>query len=103
MNLKKYKGFYPDGRPYKSDEWHLSRSIRTGEVVKNEEIEILRGDGTKGWLSVNSVPVRDNKGNIIIGIVIDIDITKRKNAEERTRKALEEIVEAFELDNNGVL
>ncbi|MEN4017261.1 MAG: PAS domain S-box protein [Methanobacterium sp.] len=98
--FKKYKGFHPDGRPYKPGEWPLSRSIRTGEVVKDEEIEILRGDGTKGWLSVNSVPVRDNKGNIILGIVIDLDITERKKAEERTRRALEEIVEAyFELDN----
>lgn len=98
--FKKYKGFHRDGRPYKSSEWPLSRSVRTGEVVKDEEIEILRGDGTKGWLSVNSVPVRDNKGNIILGIVIDLDITKRKKAEERTRRALEEIVEAyFELDN----
>ena len=43
----------------------------------------------------------DDKGNIILGIVIDLDITERKKAEEKTRRALEEIVEAyFELDND---
>lgn len=98
--FKKYKGFHPDGRPYKSSEWPLSRSFRTGEVVKDEEIEILRGDGTKGRLSVNSIPVQDSEGNIILGIVIELDITKRKKAEERTIKAIEEIIDAyFELDN----
>ena len=99
--LKKYRGFHPDGNPYKPDEWPLSRSIRAGEVVKDEEIVMARGDGTKGWLNASSVPVRDDKGNIIFGIVIDLDITERKKAEEKTKRALEEIVEAyFELDND---
>ncbi|HML04686.1 MAG TPA: PAS domain S-box protein, partial [Methanobacterium sp.] len=84
--FKKYKGFHHDGSPYKPYEWPLSRSIRTGKAVKDEEIQILRGDGTKGWLSVSSVPVNDN-GNIIMGIVIDLDITERKKAEENLKKA----------------
>ena len=93
--FKKYKGFYPDGKPYKSYEWPLSRSIRTGKIVKDEEIEILRGDGTKGWISVSSVPVMDN-GNIILGIVMDIDITERKKAEKElknSKKRLETIIQ----------
>ena len=84
--FKKYKGFHPDGRPYKSYEWPLSRSIRTGETVKDEEIEILRGDGTKGWISVCSLPVTDDEGNIILGIVMDLDITDRKRAENELKE-----------------
>jgi PAS domain S-box-containing protein len=84
--FKKYKGFHPDGRQYKSYEWPLSRSIRTGEVVKDEEIEILRGDGTKGWISVCSLPVTDDDGNIILGIVMDLDITDRKRAENELKE-----------------
>ncbi|MGB9978509.1 PAS domain S-box protein [Methanobacterium sp.] len=85
--FKKYKGFHSDGRQYKSYEWPLSRSIRTGEIVKDEEIEILRGDGTKGWISVCSLPVTDDKGNIILGIVMDTDITERKKAEDELKKS----------------
>ena len=85
--FKKYNGFHPDGRPYKSYEWPLSRSIRTGEIVKNEEIEILRGDGTKGWISVCSLPVTDDEGNIIMGIVMDLDITERKHAEDELKES----------------
>jgi len=105
--FKKYKGFHLDGKPYKSYEWPLSRSIRTGEVVKDEEIEILRGDGTKGWISVSSVPVMDN-GNIILGIVMDIDITERKKAEKElkdSKNRLETIIQGspvptFIIDRN---
>lgn len=105
--FKKYKGFHPDGRPYKPGEWPLSRSIRTGEIIKDEEIQILRGDGTKGWLSVSSVPVHDD-GNIIMGIVIDLDITERKKAEDElkeSKRRLEAIIQGspvltFIIDTN---
>lgn len=105
--FKKYKGFHLDGKPYKSYEWPLSRSIRTGEVVKDEEIEILRGDGTKGWISVSSVPVMDN-GNVILGIVMDMDITERKKAEKElndSKNRLETIIQGspvptFIIDRN---
>ena len=55
------RGFHPDGRPYLADEWPLSRSVRTGEVVTGEEIEILRGDGTRGTMSVTAVCVMVNQ------------------------------------------
>ena len=51
INLEEFKagrGFHPDGRPYQSQEWPLARSIRAGEMVTNEEIEIRRGDDTRG-------------------------------------------------------
>src|SRR4051812_34783696 len=44
----KWRGFYPDGRPYRAEEWPVARSLRTGETVSGEEIEIERGDGTRG-------------------------------------------------------
>ena len=34
-----YQGFHLDGRPYKPDEYPLSRSLLTGEEIANEEIE----------------------------------------------------------------
>src|ERR687885_1138203 len=53
-----FKGFHPDGRPYEPEEWPLARSIRAGEVVVEEEIAIVRGDGTRGMIRVSSSPVR---------------------------------------------
>ncbi|MGB9936590.1 MAG: PAS domain S-box protein [Methanobacterium sp.] len=93
---EQYKGFYKNGTPYKAEEWPLARSITTGEIVIDEEITILRGDGTKGFLSVSSAPIRDNENNIIMGVVIDVDITERKHIEDELKHArthLEEQVE----------
>jgi PAS domain S-box-containing protein len=99
-----YKGFHPDGRPYEPQEWPLARSITAGEVVTNEEIEILRGDGTRGALISNSAPIRDGGGRIVAGVVSFFDITERKQVEIRLREQAEmldlahDAIFAWELD-----
>ncbi|MBX6343063.1 MAG: PAS domain-containing protein, partial [Thermomicrobiaceae bacterium] len=60
-----YRGFHPDGRPYRPEEWPLARSIATGEVVTDEEIEILRGDGTRGTILVSSAPIYGRDGRVM--------------------------------------
>jgi PAS domain S-box-containing protein len=82
-----WQGFHPDGRPYASNEWPLARSLQHGDTVVGEEIEIIRGDGTRGIISVNSSPVRDTRGRIIGGVVVDLDITDRKGAEKALHEA----------------
>ncbi|MGB9978476.1 PAS domain S-box protein [Methanobacterium sp.] len=73
-----YKGFHPDGSPYKAEEWPLARSIIAGEVVTGEEILILFEDGTRKVLSVSSTPIKNENGQIILGVVIALDITRLK-------------------------
>jgi signal transduction histidine kinase len=80
-----YRGFHPDGRPIRAEEWALARSIRTGEVVRGEEVNIVRGDGTRGVIRVNSAPVRNERGDIVAGVVTCDDITETQQA----RRALE--------------
>src|SRR5436309_8710374 len=41
-----YRAFRPGGRPYAPEEWPMVRSLATGEVVTDEEIDYLREDGT---------------------------------------------------------
>lgn len=42
------EGYWPDGRPVGAEEWPLARVLRTGERVDQQEIAIVRGDGTRG-------------------------------------------------------
>ncbi len=81
-----HKGFHLDGRPYAPEEWPLARSITTGEVVVGEEIEVLRGDGTRGTVHASSAPIRDRDGRIVAGVVTFQDITERKQMEEAVRQ-----------------
>src|SRR5207247_1306093 len=78
---EEYRGFHPDGRPYRSEEWPLTRAIRSGEVVAGEEMDFVRGDGVRTTLFTSAAPIRDRDGRIIAGAVTFYDLTERKRIE----------------------
>ncbi|MBW3628222.1 MAG: GAF domain-containing protein [Gemmatimonadetes bacterium] len=80
-----WRGYHRDGRPYQAEEWPLARSLRTGEVVVSEEIEIERGDGTRGVVSVNSTPILDEAGAVVAAVVTFTDVTERRRYESERR------------------
>lgn len=91
-NIKEYRewiGFHPDGRRYEGDEWPLARAISKGEVVVNEDVDVLRGDGTMGIMRLTAAPVRNKKGEIIAGVVICEDVTDAKLAQIELIRAKE--------------
>ncbi len=54
-NLEEYaqpRALHLNKQPFKPEEWPLARSLARGEVVTDEEIEYVRGDGTSVFLSV---------------------------------------------------
>lgn len=97
----------------------LTRSIVTGEVVRNEECRVERGDGTPGQVSVSSAPVRDSHGKIVAGVAVFSDITAREDEQAfhaGQKRVLEMIASAaplpetltsilhlIELQSNGML
>lgn len=87
----KFKGFHNSGTPYTPQEWPLARTITTGEVVKDEEINIVRGDGSEGVFSVSSAPLRDAGGDVVAGIVSFNDITHLKEIELSLRRVVSDL------------
>jgi len=86
-----YRGFHSDGSPYQAEEWPLSRSLVRGEVVQTEEVSYQRSDGNRITLSINSAPVRNPQGQIVMAVSVFDDITERKRAEEELHRLLEEL------------
>jgi PAS domain S-box-containing protein len=79
----RYRGQHPDGRPYRLEEWPLSRSMAKGEVVQAEQIDCERSDGLRLTLTVGSAPIRDPDGRIAAVVGIFHDITERRRIERQ--------------------
>jgi PAS domain S-box-containing protein len=90
-----YVGFRPDGHLYEAGEWPLARSLRQGETVQNEEVQMQRADGSLGWVSLTSTPVRDAQGKITAGVVILQDIEERKRKERALLRSEARFATAF--------
>jgi len=84
-NIEEHRALHFNKQPFKPEEWPLARALATGEVVTDEEIEYVRGDGTPVFLSVSSAPILDREGRIIAAVVTFFDLTHRKGTEEVLR------------------
>lgn len=91
QGYEEYKGFHLDGRPVEADEWPLARTIKTGEVVINEEIEVLHPDGTRVPATFSAAPILNQAGERVAGVVTGQDITALKSVERELRAARDEL------------
>jgi PAS domain S-box-containing protein len=74
--------WHRDGRPYRDQDWPLSRSLR-GEIVRGAEIEFRHRDGFHRFIECNSAPIRDGDGTIVAAVVTVQDVTTRRQATQR--------------------
>jgi PAS domain S-box-containing protein len=82
-----WKSFRPDGTVYESlNEAPLGRAI-SGEMVKNEEMLIVRKDGTERSVLSSGAPIRDDKGEVVACITIYADVTEQKHLEIQLQRA----------------
>ncbi|HEU0237608.1 MAG TPA: PAS domain S-box protein, partial [Candidatus Limnocylindrales bacterium] len=79
------EGFHADGRRLQAAEWPLARAVTSGETVTNEEIEFLRGDGSRGWLVMDAAPIRDREGRVVAAVGTMSDVTDRRARQENQR------------------
>jgi PAS domain S-box-containing protein len=87
--------YWIDASPLPVEEHPLARALK-GETVLGEELEITRGDGTRGSVCVNATPIRDSSGRIVSAVVSFSDVTERKlaaqaliDSEQRLKLALD--------------
>ncbi len=84
------------------DELPISRAL-LGKASRNVEMKIQRKDGTKRWTSVDGVPIRDARGEVIASFVAFPDITERKEAEDRRVHLEAQMQQSQKLESLGVL
>ena len=83
-----YKGWWLGSKkPIGPHEWAAARAIEKGETSFEEEIEIECFDGTHKIILNSALPIRGSDGAISGAIVVNQDITERKQAEAELRIA----------------
>lgn len=81
-----YKAWRVDsGKRIEPDEWAVARAIRRGEASIDEELEIECFDGTHKIILNSAVPIRSDQNEITGVVVVNQDITERKETEKRIR------------------
>jgi PAS domain S-box-containing protein len=84
-----------DGTPYQPDEVPLARAILYGETISQEFI-VRRDSNENRYVWANAAPIFDEKGVQIAAIVVFLDITDRKIADEALRLSEQKFRNVFE-------
>jgi PAS domain S-box-containing protein len=80
-----WRVFRLDGSPVPREEHPIARALLKGETVISEELQIERGNGTPGFVTVNAAPLSDPAGRIASAVAAFMDITEKKAAAEALR------------------
>jgi PAS domain S-box-containing protein len=80
-------GLHADGSRYQPQEWPIMRALRQGEVVQDEEIDLVCGDGSRLTISTNAGPVLGASGQVVAAVAAFHDITDHKQAERLIRES----------------
>jgi PAS domain S-box-containing protein len=94
-----FKGWWTSNKaPIAPSEWALTRALTAGETSIEEEIEIETFDHNHKVILNSAVPIRDEAGAIVNAVVVNVDITRRKQAEEAMRRSGERLAALHEID-----
>ncbi|HBA87228.1 MAG TPA: hypothetical protein DCZ75_04345 [Geobacter sp.] len=97
-----YKGWWADtGKSIKPEEWPAARAVLRGETSLDEEIDIESFDGARKTILHSAVPLRDTHQEITGAVIINQDISARKEAEHTLRRREADLRKAQEIAKLG--
>jgi len=83
--------FKEDGNPLSLEEYPINSVVWTGKSLKNLVRGVRHQDRAElVWLLCSAYPVFDEKGQLLQAVVIFVDITERKQADEQIARSLQE-------------
>jgi PAS domain S-box-containing protein len=96
---REYKG-WRSGTNYRlsSQDWALARALQEGRTYLNEEVDIETFDGQRKTILNSAVPIRDITGETVNAVTVNVDITRRKQAEELLRRTVQRLETLQQID-----
>ncbi|MEN6452302.1 MAG: GAF domain-containing protein [Thermoguttaceae bacterium] len=77
--------YFKDGRRLTEAELPLQRAVTEKREIASMELQIELPSGRRWHASASGAPICDIDGNVVGGVAVTVDLTDRKNAEERAR------------------
>ena len=75
-----------EGREIPAEELPVQQAIALGREIRDYEVDVVCGDGTKRTLHGNAAPLRDLTGRVRGAVGAFVDVTERKQMEVRLRE-----------------
>ncbi|RQH00841.1 PAS domain S-box protein [Natrarchaeobius oligotrophus] len=89
---ERYTGWWADtGEPVTSEEWTMARVLDGESVVEPDVFEIETFDGERRIVMVHGMPIRNDRGEVVRGVVVQTDITERKEYERKLKESNERL------------
>jgi PAS domain S-box-containing protein len=90
------------GERIKAEDWAGGLAVTEGKVTLNEELEIAAFDGTRRFILNSAMPLIVDEDGLIGAIVVNQDITRRKQDEEELQKAHDQLSTLLQISQSIV-
>ena len=89
--------YFSDGQELREAELPLQRAVAENRAIPPLELAVQLPSGRRWVAEILAAPVRDAQDRIIGGLAVILDITERKQAEERYQTLFEHMLDGFAL------
>lgn len=83
--------FHPDGAPMPLDQCPMAQALRDGVESQGSEAIFERPDGSRGAFLAYPMVLRNKRGAVVGAVNMLVDISERRQAEDRQRVLLDEL------------
>jgi PAS domain S-box-containing protein len=100
---RKITDFYIDTLGGRQKTGSLFREFVSGRPIVNEELQMLKADGSPLWINLSISSVRDQDGKIVESRLSVTDITDRKKAAQEREQLKEQLFQSQKFESIGTL
>ncbi len=93
--------WHATGERLEPDDWAIARAIEWGEISLDEVIDIECFDGSHKIISNSALPLHDEEGAIIGGVVVCKDITEPRQTMDALQQSRKSLAEAQRIGRMG--
>ncbi|MDG5759225.1 PAS domain-containing protein [Natronococcus sp. A-GB1] len=91
-DYERYDGWWLDtGEPIEPEEWPMSRVLEGETILDPDVVEIETVDGERRTVMIHGMPIRDEDGEIVRGVLTQTDVTERREYRRRLEESNERL------------